>query len=125
MKLRKSQERINGERREERDTGGDYEEKRGEGRKKGMKKRGEREDDKEQSKRGIQYSRWPVGTQTQYLWMFISPLLLREAHIFHLGIAGQQARRSSASKRAGRVTETLTCMRENVAEAWVLISFCL
>jgi len=38
---------------------------------------------------------WLVGTQTQYLWMFISLLVLREAHIFHLGIAGQQARSSS------------------------------
>lgn len=76
-------------------------------------------------KEGYSTQGWPVGTQTQYLWMFISPPVLREAHIFHLGIAGQQARRSSASYRAGRVTETLTCMRENVAEAWVLISFCL
>lgn len=36
-----------------------------------------------------------MGTQTQYLWMFISVLVLREAHIFHLGVAGQQARSSS------------------------------
>lgn len=76
-------------------------------------------------KEGSSIQGWPVGTQIQYLWMFISPLVLREAHIFHLGIAGQQTRRSSASNRAGTVTETLKCMRENVTEAWVLISFCL
>ena len=31
----------------------------------------------------------------QYLWMFISLLVLREAHIFHLGIAGQHTKSSS------------------------------
>lgn len=68
----------------------------------------------------------PVGTQTQYLWMFISQLVLREAHIFHLGMAGHQARRSFCiQKWFGRVTDALTCMRECAAEVWVVIGFCL
>lgn len=50
----------------------------------------------------------PVGTQTQYLWMFISGLVLREAHIFHSGTAGHQARCSPyISKWSGRVTDAL------------------
>lgn len=47
----------------------------------------ERQDEEEQKERGTEcLEDWLVGTQ--YLWMFISPLVLREAHIFHLGIAG-------------------------------------
>lgn len=33
----------------------------------------------------------PVGTKTEYLWMFISRLVQGEANIFHMGIAaGEQ-----------------------------------
>lgn len=47
----------------------------------------ERQDEEEQKERGTEcLEDWLVGTQ--YLWMFISLLVLREAHIFHLGIAG-------------------------------------